>query len=84
VVVAANGHVGGLYAFPVYRSGSSPIIGVAQASFFRRGNSGLSWDTLYATAGDSVGEPETKDILYVLIIKYVGFLRREFESQRRQ
>jgi len=63
VVVAANGQVGGLYAFTVDRSSADPIVQFQQ--FRRRGNAGLSWQSSYNNNNDDVGEPETKDIVWI-------------------
>ena len=63
VMVAANGHVGGIYYFTVDRSGVHPQ--VAYQGFYRRGNAGLTWSESYDNDNDDVGEPETKNIQYV-------------------
>lgn len=63
VLVAANGLVGGLYAFTVDRSTSEPIVFFQQ--FLRRGNAGLPWGESYLHHNDAVGEPETKDIVWL-------------------
>lgn len=63
VLVAANGLVGGVYAFTVDRSTAEPIVFFHQ--FLRRGNAGLPWETSYRNQNDDVGEPETKDIVWI-------------------
>ena len=63
VMVAANGHVGGIYYFTVDRSGVHPQ--VSYQGFYRRGNAGLTWSDSYDNDNDDVGEPETKNIQYV-------------------
>ena len=63
VMVAANGHVGGIYYFTVDRSGVHPQVNYQ--GFYRRGNAGLTWSDSYDNDNDDVGEPETKNIQYV-------------------